>query len=141
MKTQSGRSMIEMLGVLAIIGVLSIGGLAGYTRAMNSYQANQLMDYMNRCSVVVQENLAVGAGAPANCAAALPGETAPVAGTITYARVPAEGAQTGFTLTTTAGEPDADVRTTIANKTPDGAVVGGVNWAINGTSIRATYTL
>ena len=27
---QSGRSMIEMLGVLAIIGVLSVGGIAGY---------------------------------------------------------------------------------------------------------------
>ena len=27
---QSGRSMIEMLGVLAIIGVLSAAGLIGY---------------------------------------------------------------------------------------------------------------
>ena len=26
---ESGRSMIEMLGVLAIIGVLSVGGIAG----------------------------------------------------------------------------------------------------------------
>ena len=26
---QSGRSMVEMLGVLAIIGVLSVGGIAG----------------------------------------------------------------------------------------------------------------
>lgn len=32
--SQSGRSMVEMLGVLAIIGVLSIGGIAGYSRAM-----------------------------------------------------------------------------------------------------------
>ena len=29
-----GRSMIEMLGVLAIIGVLSVGGIAGYSKAM-----------------------------------------------------------------------------------------------------------
>ena len=28
-KSQIGRSMIEMLGVLAIIGVLSVGGIAG----------------------------------------------------------------------------------------------------------------
>ena len=27
---QTGRSMVEMLGVLAIIGVLSVGGIAGY---------------------------------------------------------------------------------------------------------------
>ncbi|MBS6473139.1 MAG: hypothetical protein KH347_02690 [Acetobacter sp.] len=31
---ESGRSMIEMLGVLAIIGVLSVGGIAGYSQAM-----------------------------------------------------------------------------------------------------------
>ena len=29
-----GRSMIEMLGVLAIIAVLSVGGIAGYSKAM-----------------------------------------------------------------------------------------------------------
>lgn len=31
---EKGRSMIEMLGVLAIIGVLSVGGIAGYSKAM-----------------------------------------------------------------------------------------------------------
>ena len=30
-KNESGRSMVEMLAVLTIIGVLSIGGYAGYT--------------------------------------------------------------------------------------------------------------
>ncbi|MGN0912547.1 MAG: hypothetical protein ACI4OE_04535, partial [Alphaproteobacteria bacterium] len=28
---QGGKSMIEMLGVLAIIAVLSVGGIAGYS--------------------------------------------------------------------------------------------------------------
>ncbi len=37
---QSGRSMIEMLGVLAIIGVLSIGGLAGYSKMMSQHRIN-----------------------------------------------------------------------------------------------------
>jgi len=41
---ESGRSMVEMLGVLAIIGVLSIGGIAGYTLAMNRYRANELLN-------------------------------------------------------------------------------------------------
>ena len=31
---ESGRSMIEMLGGLAIVGVLSVGGLAGDAQAM-----------------------------------------------------------------------------------------------------------
>lgn len=53
-RLQNGRSMIEMLGVLAIIGVLSIGGLAGYTMAMNRYRANNVLDYIARCGVVAQ---------------------------------------------------------------------------------------
>ena len=42
MKNQSGRSMIEMLGVLAIIGVLSLGGVAVFNAAMNRQTANNL---------------------------------------------------------------------------------------------------
>jgi hypothetical protein len=37
---QYGRSMIEMLGVLAIIGVLSVGGIVGYTKARRMYNSN-----------------------------------------------------------------------------------------------------
>ncbi len=43
-KQESGRSMVEMLGVLAIIGVLSIGGIAGYMLSMNRFRANDLID-------------------------------------------------------------------------------------------------
>ena len=39
---ESGRSMVEMLGVLAIIGVLSVGGLAGYTVAVRKNRANEV---------------------------------------------------------------------------------------------------
>ena len=53
---QKGRSMIEMLGVLAIIGVLSIGGLLGYRRAVNNHQANQILDDANRLAFVVMES-------------------------------------------------------------------------------------
>ncbi len=38
---QKGRSMVEMLGVLAIIGVLSAGGLAGYSKAMYQHRLNK----------------------------------------------------------------------------------------------------
>ena len=37
-----GRSMVEMLGVLAVIGVLSVGGIAGYRMAINRYHANEI---------------------------------------------------------------------------------------------------
>ena len=53
-KVQQGRSMIEMLGVLAIIGVLSIGGLAGYTMAMNRHRANTVLDFAAKSGVIAQ---------------------------------------------------------------------------------------
>ena len=40
----NGRSMIEMLGVLAIIGVLSVGGIAGYFKAMTRFKVNKTID-------------------------------------------------------------------------------------------------
>ena len=50
-KSQSGRSMVEMLGVLAIIGVLSIGGIAGYTLSMRRHRANQIVDYASKLAM------------------------------------------------------------------------------------------
>lgn len=44
---QSGRSMIEMLGVLAIIGVLSVGGIAGYSKAMSKYRSNKVIEQIS----------------------------------------------------------------------------------------------
>lgn len=45
-KSQSGRSMVEMLGILAIIGVLSVGGIAGYRYAMQKNQVNEFLHYL-----------------------------------------------------------------------------------------------
>ena len=47
---QSGRSMIEMLGVLAIIGVLSVGGIAGYSKAMIKYRVNKTIEQISQIS-------------------------------------------------------------------------------------------
>ena len=41
---EQGRSMIEMLGVLAIIGVLSVGGIAGYSKAMEKWKTNRAIE-------------------------------------------------------------------------------------------------
>ncbi|MBR2137232.1 MAG: hypothetical protein IJ852_04650, partial [Alphaproteobacteria bacterium] len=38
---QYGRSMIEMLGVLAIIGVLTVGSITGYSHAMRRHLLNK----------------------------------------------------------------------------------------------------
>ena len=44
---ENGRSMVEMLGVLAIIGVLSVGGIAGYSKAMNKFKINKTTDQVS----------------------------------------------------------------------------------------------
>ena len=44
---ENGRSMIEMLGVLAIIGVLSVGGIAGYSKAMAKFRVNKSIDQIS----------------------------------------------------------------------------------------------
>ena len=43
----AGRSMVEMLGVLAIIGVLSVGAIAGYSKAMFKYKLNKQAEGFN----------------------------------------------------------------------------------------------
>lgn len=44
---QGGRSMIEMLGVLAIIGALSVGGIAGYSKALHQNKINTSIEQIN----------------------------------------------------------------------------------------------
>ena len=44
---QTGRSMVEMLGVLAIIGVLSVGGIAGYSKAMTKFKITKTFDQVS----------------------------------------------------------------------------------------------
>ncbi len=51
-KKQHGRSMIEMLGVLAIVGILSAGGIAGYSMAMQNHKTNTLIE---RVQLLVQQ--------------------------------------------------------------------------------------
>ena len=44
---QFGRSMVEMLGVLAIIGVLSVGAISGYSKAMMKYRLNKQTEQLS----------------------------------------------------------------------------------------------
>ena len=44
---ENGRSMVEMLGVLAIIGVLSVGAISGYSKAMLKYKLNKQAEQLN----------------------------------------------------------------------------------------------
>lgn len=45
---QYGRSMVEMIGVLAVIAVLSVGGIVGYSQAMARHRINRTIDEVSR---------------------------------------------------------------------------------------------
>ena len=53
----AGRSMVEMLGVLAIVGVLSVGAIAGYSKAMMKYKLNKHAEQMNTLINAVARNV------------------------------------------------------------------------------------
>lgn len=51
-----GRSMIEMLGILAIIAVLSVGGITGYSKAMEKFKVNKLVYDFNMLIINMLEH-------------------------------------------------------------------------------------
>ena len=53
-----GRSMIEMLGVLAIIAVLTVGGIAGYSKAMEKFKVNKAISEYSYLIQGLMEHLA-----------------------------------------------------------------------------------
>ena len=57
---ETGRSMTEMLGVLAIIGVLSVGSIAGYRYAMDKHRANELLSGASERAVLVTAQITAG---------------------------------------------------------------------------------
>ena len=54
---ETGRSMVEMLGVLAIIGVLSVGGVYGYGVAMKKHKANELLHQASMLAATVSAQI------------------------------------------------------------------------------------
>ncbi len=52
--SEIGRSMVEMLGVLAIMGVLTLGGIAGFRSAMQRFRANGIAGLIAEMSVEAQ---------------------------------------------------------------------------------------
>lgn len=58
-KNEQGRSMIEMLGVLAIIGVLTAGGFSLVTKVSNTHKVNvaisELTDLARKARVIARD--------------------------------------------------------------------------------------
>ena len=47
---QNGRTMVETIAVLAIIGVITIGGIASFQMAMNKMSANKIVEAIGEMS-------------------------------------------------------------------------------------------
>ena len=58
--TETGRSMTEMLGVLVLVGILSITALLGYRYAVDKYLTNDTLDEVNSRAVVAITQLSRG---------------------------------------------------------------------------------
>ena len=69
---EGGRSMLEMLAVLAIMGVLAIGGIAAYSFAVSKHRANQIYNQVDLRAVASFSNPFVRQ--------ATPGQTYPLVG-------------------------------------------------------------
>ena len=57
---ERGRSMVEMLGVLAVMGVLSIGGVAGYRYAIDKMNANDIINEVRKRAVTASQQRILG---------------------------------------------------------------------------------
>ena len=60
LQNESGRSMVEMLGVLAVMGILSIGGIAGFNYAMDKSKANDILDGVNKRAIALSTYTMLG---------------------------------------------------------------------------------
>ncbi len=59
-RTDLGRSMVEMIGVLALVGLLGVSGILGFRHAMNIHKASQIQDVAIQAKALVLANQASG---------------------------------------------------------------------------------
>ena len=126
-----GRSMIEMLGVLAIIGVLSVGGIAGYSKAMEKFKINKLIQQITYINNNFQTLYINGQDYDINT------ETAIAAGIIPEDMVDTEGNAInafGGEVVITSGSNICDI---LFDGLPrkNMAEIGSKNWAILGNNL------
>ena len=57
---ETGRSMVEMLGVLAVVGVLSIGGVTGYRYAVDKMNANEIINELKKRAITASQQRVLG---------------------------------------------------------------------------------
>ncbi len=62
MDSEIGKSMTEMLGVLALMGILGVVAVKGYDEAMVRVNANMIIDDVNKRSILASQQAMMGVG-------------------------------------------------------------------------------
>ena len=57
---ESGRGMVEMLGVLAVMGIVSVTGVNGYQSAIKKHRANELIHEAAGRALAVSQQVDLG---------------------------------------------------------------------------------
>lgn len=82
--TENGRSMVEMLGVLAVIAVLTLASLFGYRYGIAKYRANETINEVNMHAMLISTAITNGAKMPFDELPALSRMGYPMEGNITH---------------------------------------------------------
>ena len=61
MSSESGKSMVEMLGVLALMGLLAVLGAKGYSMAMERVAATTIINDISKRAMIYSQQLLAGA--------------------------------------------------------------------------------
>ena len=94
-KMENGRSMVEMLGVLALMGLLTILGAKGYNMAMERVASTRILNEVNKRSVVYAQQMMSNATLSAFNSSELP-ET--IEGGYTFSAKPLENSLFSITV-------------------------------------------
>ena len=128
-RSQKGRSMVEMLGVLAIVGTLSVGGVYGYGVAMKKHKANELLHQASMLATTISAQAMSNDGK-------LP-ETITDFGNTSYGKFPTSVGETadktGFTITI------SELDGSICNQLKEGGMIRNVTCDPNAKKATITY--
>jgi type II secretory pathway pseudopilin PulG len=126
---ETGRSMVEMLGVLAIVGVLSVGGVYGYGVAMKKHKANELLHQASMLAATVSAQAMSNDGS-------LP-TTITDFGNTSYGKFPTTVGETsdktGFTITI------SEIDGSVCDQLKEGGMVQKVDCDKNAKTATITY--
>ena len=113
MQNESGRSMVEMLGVLAVMGLVGLVGVKMYTNAMTRHRANELIYEAQKRATMVASQLLNGRDT-----LSVAGFTDPAGYTFGVEKNPKNANQFNITITGVSTDICTQMKTFVGDNTP-----------------------